>query len=191
VHRWSYRALTMLVFLVAFSTTAMAAELDGIQLPDSVQIAGKTLVLNGIGQRLYSFLRVPIYVAGLYLQHPSTDAKAILDSSQVKLLTIKFQHDVSAEEGRTAWRTGFYDNCVAPCRLDPDAVSRFLAAVPAMRVGDVYTFLFTPDGARVDADARPLGIIRRPHFAQAILATFLGPRPASRPLKEALLHGHA
>ncbi len=191
MRRWSCRATTILAFLVVFSSTAIAAELDGIHFPDSVQIEGTTLVLNGVGQRVYSFLRVPIYVAGLYLQHPSTDANAILGSSQVKLLTIKFQHDVSAEAGRTAWRTGFYNNCVAPCRLDPDAVSRFLAAVPAMRAGEVYTFLFMPDGARVAVDERPLGVIRRPDFAQAILATFLGPQPASLELKEALLRGHA
>lgn len=183
--------MKVLAFLVPFSTTAIAAELDGIHFPDSVYIEGKTLVLNGIGQRLYSFLGVPIYVAGLYLQHPSTDAAAILGSSQVKLLTITFQHDVSAEEGRTAWRTGFYNNCVTPCRLDPDAVSRFLAAVPEMRAGEVYTFLFTPDGTRVDANERPLGVIRQPNFARAILASFLGPRPASLRLKEGLLRGHA
>lgn len=82
---------------------------------------------------------MPIYVAGLYVQHPSTDANAILASPEVKLLTIKFQHDVSAEDSRTAWREGFDDNCMAPCHLDPDSVSRFLAAMAAMRAGDVYT----------------------------------------------------
>ncbi len=191
MRRWSCHVLTILALLVPFSTTAIAAELDGIHLPDAVHIEGKTLVLNGIGQRLYSFLRVPIYVAGLYVQHPSTDANAILDSSEVKLLTIKFQHDVSAGDARTAWREGFDDNCVAPCHLDPDAISRFLAAVPAMHAGDVYTILFTPGGARVDADEHPLGMIRLPGFAQAMLATFLGPRPASLPVKQALLRGHA
>jgi hypothetical protein len=191
VRRWSCRVLTMLALLAPFSTTATAAQLGGVYLPDAVHIEGKTLVLNGIGQRLYSFLRVPIYVAGLYVQHPSTDANAILDSPEVKLLTIKFQHDVSAEDARTAWRDGFDDNCVAPCHLDPNAVSRFLAAVPAMHVGDIYTILFTPDGARVDAGKHPLGVIRLPRFAQAMLATFLGPRPASFPVKEALLRGHA
>jgi len=183
--------MTLLAFLVLFSGTVSAAALGGLNFPDSVFVEGKTLVLNGIGQRLYSFLRVPIYVAALYLQHPSTDAKAILNSSEVKLLAIKFQHNVSAEDARTAWRNGFDNNCVAPCHLDPDAVARFLAAIPAIRAGDVYTFVFTSDGARVYVDQRPLGVIPRPQFAQAILATFLGPRPASVPLKEALLRGHA
>jgi hypothetical protein len=191
VRRWLYRVLTMVALLVPFSTTAIAAELDGIYFPDAVHIEGTTLVLNGIGQRLYSFLRVPIYIAGLYVQHPSTDANAILASPEVKLLTIKFQHDVSAGDARTAWRVGLDDNCVAPCHLDPDAVSRFLAAVPAMHAGDVYTILFTPGGARVDAGERRLGVIPLPRFAQAMLATFLGPRPASFPVKEALLRGHA
>ena len=191
VRRWSCRLLGVLALCATVSTNALAAELDGISLPDSVRIDGRTLTLNGIGQRLYSFLRVPVYVAGLYQQHPSTDANAILHSSEVKLLTIKFQHDVSAEDARDAWREGFDNNCAAPCRLDPDALSRFLAAVPAMHAGDVYTILFTADGAQVNAGAHLLGVIPLPRFAQAILATFLGPRPASIPVKEGLLRGHA
>ena len=189
--RWPYRVMPLIAFLILFSSAAGAAEVGGVQFPNSVYVEGKTLVLNGIGQRVYSILRVPIYVAALYLQQPSTDATAILNSSQVKVLTIKFQHSVSAEDARTAWRNGFNDNCLAPCHLDTDAIARFLAAIPAIRAGDVYIFQFTPDGVRVYVNQRLLGAIPLPHFAQAILATFLGPRPASVPLKEALLRGHA
>lgn len=191
MHHPVHRVMAILAFLALWSTNVIGAELGGIRLPDSVHVAGKTLVLNGIGQRVYSFLHIPIYVAGLYLQYPSTDATAILASSQVKLLMIRFEHNVSAEDARTAWRTGFAENCVAPCHLDANAVARFLAAIPAIRAGDVYTFLFTPDGVRVDANQRLLGMIPDPHFARAILATFLGPRPASLPLKEALLRRDA
>ena len=44
-----------------------------MQLPDTLQVDGKTLHLNGLGLRTYSFLRIHIYVAGLYLEHLSTD----------------------------------------------------------------------------------------------------------------------
>ena len=49
-----------------FWLPAQAAELDGMQLPDTVQVEGKTLHLNGFGRRTYSLLRIHIYAAGLY-----------------------------------------------------------------------------------------------------------------------------
>ena len=45
--------------------TAQAAELDGVQLPDTLQVDGKTLHLNGFGLRTYSILGIHIYVADL------------------------------------------------------------------------------------------------------------------------------
>jgi len=159
-------------------------------VPDHIQIQGRPLLLNGFGQRLYSFMKIPVYVAALYVQHLSTDAQAIIHSSEIKLLTIAFQHDVSAADARDAWREGFDDNCRAPCRLDPGDVSRFLSLVPSIRAGDVYVILFTPDGATVQADGRPIGSIAMRQFAEVMLATFLGPRPASLELKRDLLQRH-
>ena len=47
-----------------FWLTAQAAELDGVQLPDTLQVEGKTLHLNGFGRRTYSQQRIHIYAAG-------------------------------------------------------------------------------------------------------------------------------
>jgi hypothetical protein len=189
VRRWSCQVLTALALLVSLCPAAVAAELSGVQFPDSVRVDGRMLVLNGFGERLYSFLRIPIYVAALYLQHPSTDPEAIIRSPETKLLTVRFQHDVSAERAREAWREGFDNNCPAPCRLDPGDVARFLAAVPAMHAGEVFSILFTRQGATIASDGRLIGRIPTPRFAQAMLATFLGPRPGSMPLKQDLLKG--
>ena len=48
---------------------AIAAELDGVTMPDLLQVAGTPLRLNGMGLRTYPLFRIHIYVAGLYLQH--------------------------------------------------------------------------------------------------------------------------
>jgi hypothetical protein len=169
---------------------AGAAEVDGVQLPNTLQANGKTLQLNGVGLRTYSILGIHIYVAGLYLEHPSTDADAILRSRDTKLLIVRFERNVSAESSRDAWRTGLNNNCQAPCRLDPADVANFLAGVPAMHAGESYSILFTADGATVTADGNPVGAISKRPFARAMLATFLGRAPASLKLKEELLQGH-
>jgi hypothetical protein len=166
-------------------------EVDGAQIPDHLNVAGRTLQLNGFGIRTYSILAVHIYSAALYLEHLSTDAEAIIHSLETKLLTVRFEHAVSAEQARQAWRTGFENNCIAPCQLNAEDVEIFLAMVPAMRANDYFNLLFTREGATVSVNGQLLGTINKRQFAEAVLATFLGPHPGTPALKHALLQGHS
>jgi hypothetical protein len=115
---------------------AAGAELDGITLPDRQDIAGFHLVLNGLGLRTYSILRIHVYVAGLYLEHRSDDGQAILNSKQPKLLLFAFLHDVDAMDARKSWREALERNCAVPCNVPTPSIDRFLAAVPSVRSGD-------------------------------------------------------
>jgi len=153
-------------------------------------VDGTSLHLNGFGLRTYSLLGIHIYVAGLYLEHLSTDPDEIIRSPDTKLLTVRFERSVSADAARKAWRDGLEHNCKAPCRLDPEDVERFLAMVPAMHAGDSYTLLFRQHIAIVAVSGHQIGVISQPQFADAMLATFLGPHPASPKLKQELLQGH-
>jgi len=169
---------------------AHAAELDGVQIPPALQVDGTTLQLNGYGLRTYSIFAIHIYVAALYLEHPSTDPSAILQSPDTKLLTVRFVHDVGVEAARDAWRKGFAQNCLPPCRIEPEDLAHFLAEVPAMHAGENFSILFNRQGATVTANGVHYGVIPNSEFARAMLATFLGPEPASAALKAALLHVH-
>ena len=181
------RSLILAALVLASLSVARAAELDGVSLPDTQLADGKQLRLNGIGLRTYSVFHIHIYVAGLYLEHPSDDAAAILRSTETKLLDIRFVHDVSAEQARTAWQNGFQNNCVPPCQLDPHAVKEFLAAVRPIAKGDEATLLFTASGVEVRTNGELMGRITDVPFAELILATFLGPAPATPRLKRELL----
>ena len=195
VHIWSWHGLVALVaasVVVFVCLVAHAAEFDGVQIPDTMQVGGKTLQLNGFGRRDYAILllKIPIYVASLYLEHPSSNPEQIMRSPETKLLIVRFEHNVSADRARGAWSDGLQNNCVSPCHLDPADVQQFLAEVPAMQAGDVFTLLFTRQGATVALGGRQIGVIPKPQFADAMLATYLGPRPASPRLKQDLLRGH-
>ena len=123
------------------------------------------------------------------MERRSDNPDAILHSTESKLLDIRFLRDVDAENARKAWRDGFDGNCKLPCHLDPSDVQRFLAAVPSMHEGDESTLLFTSRGVRVTFNGRPIGDIADPHFAQTVLATFIGPEPPTPRLKRELLGG--
>src|SRR4051794_23015873 len=183
------RGSILAIAILASLSVAHAADLDGVSMPDTRVTDGKQMRLNGIGLRTYSVLGIRIYVAGLYLERRSGDPDAILQSSERKLLDIRFLRDVGAEDARQAWRDGFEQNCRAPCYLDPRDVDRFLAAVPSMRKGDATTLLFTSNGVQVTVNGRSMGDIGNPHFAKTMLATFIGPEPPTPRLKRELLGG--
>jgi len=75
----------------------------------------------------------------------------------------------------------------APCYLDPHDVERFLAAVPSVHKGDDSTLLFTSKGVHVTINGWPLGDVADPHFAELMLATFIGSVPPTPRLKRELL----
>lgn len=173
------------------ATPGRAGALDGVQLPDTVAVGGTTLHLNGVGLRTFSILGLHIYVAALYLEHPSTNAPAILASPESKLLRVSFVHSVSAAQARDSWREGLANNCLAPCALNTAEVETFLAHVPAMQAGDDFSLLFTSHGVTVNLSGRQLGVVSDTEFAKAMLATFLGPRPGAPDVKRQLLAGRA
>jgi hypothetical protein len=180
------RALIWL-FVLASLSAARAAELDGVRMPDTQFVNGTSMVLNGIGLRTYSAFDVHVYVAGLYLERRTTNADEVLHSPERKLRAIRFVHDVNAADARTAWQNGFEQNCRPPCYLDPNEVQRFLAAVPPMHKGDETTLLFTSDGVELSTNHQLIGHISNPHFAELILASFIGPVPPTPQLKRQLL----
>jgi len=175
------------LLLFAFTLKVTAAELDGATMPDTQDVAGVHLVLNGVALRTYSLFRIHIYVVGLYLERRSADADAILASSQTKLLRFVFERHVNAEDARKSWREGFDRNCRPPCRLSAEMTDRFLAAVPSVQKGDIGTLLFTAQGLSVFMNEQLMGRVSDPNFVQVILSTFIGAYPAAAAVKRGLL----
>ncbi len=179
--------MTVAVLAAAQASAARAAELDGVVMPNARQAAGVTVRLNGMALRTFSIFGIHVYVAALYLQQPSSDGPAIMNSDQVKLLEVKFVHDASAERVRDSWIRGFKDNCVDPCHLPESEVAQFLNAVPPFKRGDSSTFLFTPAGVQISVDGRVLGTVTDPTFTRVILGTFIGHAFPNDRVKEGLL----
>ena len=188
----SVRALLLsFVLSLAVATAGQAADFGGLQIPDIEQVNGKTLHLNGVGRRTYSFLEIHIYIASLYLEHPGANPEQIIHSPETKVLNVMFERDINAEDARNSWRVGFANNCLPPCRLPPEELQAFLAEVPAMHKGDRFRLLFEKNKATITVNDQPIGVVTDPQLADAMLATFLGPKPASPSLRQALLAGQS
>lgn len=55
-------------------------------MPEVVSVAGKSLRLNGMGLVKEIFFKV--YVVGLYLEKPTTDARAAITTDEAKRIVI-------------------------------------------------------------------------------------------------------
>ena len=183
------RASLAVLTALCLGTTASAATLDGVTLPDSYPVQGATLHLNGIGVRTLSVFAVRIYVAGLYLEHPSHDASQILASPEPKIIILQYLHAGSKQEVEKEYRAGEMTNCGSGgcAASDKDDFERLVAAAPAVKVGDTSTYIISQNGLRVLANNRDIGTYNNRDLGMRLLAGFIGERPPSQELRTALL----
>jgi hypothetical protein len=177
------------VFALPFAAAgpASAATLDGVTLPDTRVLDGTTLRLNGMAARTYTVFRVTVYVAGLYLERPLSDAAAILASAAPKLIAIRYRRAVDEADVRRAWRALLEANCGSPCAIAPPAIERFIGLCQAVREGTEESYALTAAGVTLNADGRALGSAPGPDLARLVLATFIGPAPTSEAVRDGLL----
>jgi hypothetical protein len=171
--------------LSSLGTAALAGELAGITMPDTLKAGEKTLKLNGLGLRKKAVFKV--YVGGLYLESPSKDAGAILASDQAKAIRMHFLRDLTKAELVGAFQEGFEANAKDK-GAQKAAFDKMLALVPDVKEGTTMTFAYLPGkGTTLHAGTKELGVFEGKGFADAVFSIWLGPKPPSEELKKGML----
>jgi hypothetical protein len=179
------------ITLLALAATASAGTKADVTMPDTVRVGGETLVLNGMGLREATFLNVDVYVAGLYLEKPSSDAAAILAADDSKVLVLRFVRDVDRDDIVKAWRDGFRNNAKTPVAQLQPSIDRLSSWMPAFHSGDTMTFTYVPErGVHVTINGERKGTIEGADFARSLFSVWLGPKPPNAGLKAGLLGSH-
>ncbi len=176
---------SMLLLLPLF---AQAIEIESVTLPDTIQLQGKTLQLNGAGIRTKFFF--DIYVGGLYLEQHASSAKAVLADHGVKRVTMNFLYGkVGREKLTDGWEEGFEKNqSHKQMQALNERLGQFNALFTDARRGDSVVFDFLGDGStHVSFNGSEKGVINGVDFQQALLAVWLGKKPADSDLKDAML----
>jgi hypothetical protein len=178
--------LVVISFVLAPLSDLHAASLAGVNLPDTVQVGGKTLMLNGLGLRTKFVVKV--YVAGLYLEQKSTDANAILKADAPKRTVLHFLRDVSKEQMADAFSESF-DNNVPDAKKSMKAdIDRLLGALENLKEGDEMAFIYVPGkGSTMSINGNDKVTIAGPAFAPVLFSVWLGPKPPNAGLKKGIL----
>ncbi len=166
-------------------------EVEGVRLDDGIRLAGTRLVLNGAGLR--SLMLFKVYVIGIYTAQRQHNADAIFADPRPK----RIEMHVVVEHAETARflngvRKGIAANrSAAELAALSDRMTAFeqmFGATTILKRGDVVTFDSLPGrGTRVAVNGAVLGRISGDDFYRALLAIWIGDKPANDDLKKELL----
>ncbi len=181
-------SLAVVMFVLASMGSLYAASLAGVTMPDTAQVGGKSLVLNGMGIR--SKYMVKVYVAGLYLEQKSSDANAIIKADAPKQVVMHFLHGVTKSQMADGFTESFNDNSPDAMKTMKPDIDRVLAAQQALNSGDEMAFTYVPGtGTTMSVNGQSKLTIAGPEFAQVMMAVWLGPKPPTADVKTGML-GH-
>ena len=141
VRTLSCAAVLVMLAASTLHTAALAGQLEGATLADTLKAGEKTLKLNGLGLRKKAMFKV--YVGGLYLESPSKDAGAILASDQAKAIRLHFLRDLTKGQLVEAFQEGFDANAKDKA-AQKAAFDKMLALVPDVKEGSTLTFTYLP-----------------------------------------------
>lgn len=165
---------------------AAAVEVAGVNLDPSVTVNNHPLMLNGYGLRKKLFVKV--YIGSLYASKAFTSAQAALSDNGDKVIRMNFLHSkVDKEKIIDAFKEGFANN--SPDMAGSAEVKKFLAFFTADFVrGDVVDLTLRADGnVSASHNNRLLGTVPSAKLGRAVLAIYLGDKPADDSLKKGML----
>jgi len=173
------------LLVLFFSSPATGVEIAGVTIPESLN---SDLQLNGAGIRSKFFFN--IYIAELYLEHRSTEANAILDTSGRKRMTMHILYDkVEKEKLTDGWNEGFSSN-LSPKELKNlgSKIQQFNELFTDVHKGEEIILDYNPNiGTTVTIAGNTRGIIEGTDFNRALLSIWLGEEPVGEALRDALL----
>ena len=176
---------TLLAF--AFALPLLAATIAGVNLENSVSVNNQTLVLNGGGIRKKFFIKV--YVGGLYLPAKNKDATAIMAADAPRRMVMHFVYSVSKDQMCDAWSEGLEANTPNASAEVKGAFKTLCSWMEPIPKGNRLVLTYVPGtGTTVEINGKMKGTLPGKPTADAILATWLGPKPGpGEDFKDAVL----
>lgn len=190
------RRAAVLALAAASSLPAQAVRYEGQDFPDTLQLGGATLQLNGAGKRQVAIY--PLYLAALYLPQKATSSEAIYAEAGPKRLEMRIVipliKDVSTQEFVKAIDKGVNRNCTeAEKAAVADRVRQFNAAVTEVgrvKKGDLLRIDYLPDqgGTILTVNGKVWGRpVEGQDFYTAFLKVFIGEKVSDNRLRSGLL----
>ncbi|SDA68835.1 MULTISPECIES: chalcone isomerase family protein [unclassified Janthinobacterium] len=185
------RSLSAACLCGALAQPALAVDVGGVKLDETVQLANRELKLNGAGVRYKVIFKV--YTIALYLPEKKTQLTDILALPGPRRLEIVMLRDITSDELGQAFMQGLNRSSDQADRTRLLSQTMQFGAmfemVPGLKKGDILTVDWLPDeGTLCRLNGKQIGD-RVPELAfyNALLKIWIGAHPADTQLRAHLL----
>lgn len=167
--------------------TGWAGTVAGVTMAETSMAGSEKLVLNGMALRSKAIFKV--YVAGLYLPAKSTDAGAVLAADQPRQVVMHWLRNVDKDAICGAWNEGLAANTPNASAETKKAFETLCSYMTPSKTGDRFVFTYMPgEGTTVEVAGAKKGTIAGKEFADALFASWIGPKPGPGPdFRDALM----
>jgi len=178
--------LVLIVFL--FLSNAEAAELAGVNVPDTIATEENKLVLNGAGIRKKFFMKM--YVGALYLAKRNSSSEKVINADEPMAIRLHITSSmITSERMEDATREGFVNSTGE--NIDPitGEIEKFISVFKEkISENDVFELIYSPGkGVEVFKNSSSKVIIKGLEFKKALFGIWLCNKPAQKSLKNKML----
>jgi len=179
----------VIVFVLGMLSLSLhALELEGVKLPDTMQLGESELVLNGAGTRSKFF--IDLYVGSLYLQKKSNVSNDVISAEEKMVIRLDIISSmISSEKMTKATREGFENATSDNIFPIKEEIDQFMSAFSEeIKEGDTFEFVYEPtEGVVVTKNGMVKEVISSKPFKRALFGIWLSDNPAQDSLKEEML----
>lgn len=175
-----------LILSMVLAVPAFAAELEGVNAPDTATVEGKALVLNGQGLRKKFLFKV--YVASMYLEKKASDPGAILGADSIRQVKMTMLRDLGKEKITDAIKEGFKKNSGDKLASLQERLDKLCDVIPDLKSGQTLVITYVPGkGTTLSGAGDKTYTAEGKDFADAMFSVWLGKSPVDDDLKKGML----
>ncbi len=192
INTFRFKALmASAIFALACGQAAAAVEVGGHKYDDTLNVAGKDLMLNGAGIRTKFIIKV--YSAGLYLQTKESTVDGVLKADGPRRIRLVMMRDISSDDFGVAFMSGLNNNVSKEDKSKiVSQISKYgemFGQMDGIKKGDTLDTDWIPGaGTQCYLNGKKVGsLIPDQLFYNSVLRIWLGEKPADSALKASLL----
>lgn len=183
--------LVIVSLLTAFSAAAAGLQVEGVEVPEQINVGAQKLVLNGAGLRTKRKFGInfKVYVGALYVTSKTQDVNSLIKGSETKVLELIFLRNLDAETLRAAWSEGFEKNCANECDAARAQFQIFNQVMTDVKAQQRMKLIFSDQDVNIEIQGEAIRTqkVSGEAIRKSLMSLFIGEHPPTPELKKALL----
>jgi len=180
--------IPLILTIIFMSPVCNAKEIEGVNLPESLEVVKGKLILNGAGVRSKFFM--DLYVGALYLENKSNNPKEIIEGEEPMAIRLHIISSlITSKKMENATREGFENATKGNTEPIKSQIEKFISVFKEkIEENDIFDLIYLPGkGLEVYKNSEFKSRIEGLTFKQAVFGIWLSDKPAQKSLKKEML----